>query len=92
MSGFAQYWMRILGALALIKVASSLVKDAEKLITSNVKTSHPEVAEAIDGATVDLTEDETDAIEDTIDNAFTRSEHTALRADESGLDENETEN
>lgn len=37
------YWLRIFGAIALIKMASSLVHDAEKLITANVKGRHPEV-------------------------------------------------
>lgn len=45
-----EYWLRILGALALIKVASTLVRDAEKLITANVKARNPEIADDIDSS------------------------------------------
>lgn len=52
MTDYFQYWARILGAIMLIKVASSLVKDAEKLITANVKARNPEIAEELDATEV----------------------------------------
>lgn len=45
-----QYWGRILAAVLLIKMATGLVRDAEKLVTANVKARHPEVTDDIDAA------------------------------------------
>ena len=50
MNDLMQYFARIFGAMLLIRAAASLVKDAEKLITANVKARLPDVAEVIDGA------------------------------------------
>lgn len=47
-SSFAEYWGRILAAILLIKMATTLVRDAEKLITANVKARNPEVAAAVE--------------------------------------------
>jgi len=44
-----QYFARIGAAILLIKYASTLVKDAEKLLTANVKARLPEVADELDG-------------------------------------------
>lgn len=35
MSPFVEYWARIFGALALLKVASRVMRDAEKLLVSS---------------------------------------------------------
>jgi hypothetical protein len=42
------YFARIGAAILLIKFASTLVKDAERLITANVKARNPEVADEVD--------------------------------------------
>ena len=54
----AQYWLRILGALALMKMATSLVKDAEKLISSTMKSRDPELADEIDNVRIVEYEDD----------------------------------
>ena len=43
-----QYWARILAAILMIKMATGLVRDAEKLVTANVKSRHPEMADDIE--------------------------------------------
>lgn len=64
MPATAQYWLRILGALALIKAASSLVKSAEKLISSTIKAQHPEIVDAMESpAIVEYEEDEGEPVE-----------------------------
>jgi len=50
MSETVKYWARILGALALMKMATNLVRDAEKLISSTMKSRNPELADEMDGA------------------------------------------
>lgn len=57
MSEHMQYWLKILGALALIKMASTLVRDAEKLITANMKSRNPELAADLDVPEVGLQSD-----------------------------------
>lgn len=52
-SSFAEYWGRILAAILLIKMATTLVRDAEKLITANVKARNPEVAAVVDAPTTE---------------------------------------
>lgn len=59
-----EYWGRILGAFLLIKVASALVRDAEKLVTANARAHNPEVAAVMDG-NVEITVDEDRAIDET---------------------------
>lgn len=43
-----KYWVRILGAITLIKMATTLVRDAERLITANVKARNPEIIEEVE--------------------------------------------
>lgn len=52
-----EYWLKILGALALIKLASGLVKDAEKLIKTNMEARDPEIAVAADEHQVEWPDD-----------------------------------
>lgn len=55
---FVAYWVRIFGALALIRLATGLVRDAEKLITANVKARNPEVVSVLEGEPlVDITDE-----------------------------------
>lgn len=61
-----QYWLRIGGAALLIKFASRLVRDAEKLITANVKAENPDIIAVVEGQdetlTVTIPEDVTEEV------------------------------
>jgi len=49
-----QYWLRIFSAAMLIKMATDMIRQAEKLVTANVKARYPEVADVVNGAKKDL--------------------------------------
>ncbi len=42
-SDFAQYWLRIIGALACVKMATVFIKEAQELLTANMQARNPEL-------------------------------------------------
>lgn len=94
-SATAQYWFRILGALALIKLASTLVRDAERLISSNMKARNPEIAEDLEVPAVGVYRDVPESYEAPVVtdlNGDAPETRLAATADELEGIEHETEN